>query len=242
METNPAVIQAGFILLTAVMYALVMKELKKAVAKTQWPERQKKVRYQQTFYALVGWTVFISALALSGFLQNYSAFPPRIMLVLVVPLITMISLTFSKPVRELLIVIPIQNIVRLQVFRVFVEILLWMLFLQNILPVQMTFEGRNFDVLAGLTAPLAAYFLARHRASLITWNILSLGLLVNIMAIAILSLPTPMRVFMNEPANTIVGIFPYVWLPGLLVPLAYGLHFLSLRQLGLSDRPGKLVY
>jgi hypothetical protein len=43
-------------------------------------------------------------------------------------------------------------------------------------------------------------------------------------------MPTPFRVFMNEPSNTIVAKFPIVWLPALLVPLAYGLHFLSLRQ------------
>ena len=39
------------------------------------------------------------------------------------------------------------------------------------------------------------------------------------------------RYFINEPANTIVTEFPIIWLPGFLVPLAYGLHFLSLRQL-----------
>lgn len=221
----------GFIVLTVVMYTLVMMELKKAIAKTQWTDVLKRTRYQRTLYSLVGWAVFISVLALTGFLQDYTKFPPRVMIVLALPLITMISVTFSSPVKDLLKVIPEQNIVRLQVFRVFVEVLLWMLFIQNMLPVQMTFEGRNFDILAGLTAPLAAYFLTRHRAVLITWNILSLGLLINIITIAILSLPSPMRVFMNEPANTIVGIFPYVWLPGLLVPLAYGLHFLSLKQL-----------
>jgi hypothetical protein len=231
MET---IIQTGFIVLTVVMYTLVMLELKEAITKTHWTDDQKKSRYRRALYALFGWTVFISALALSGFLQDYSGFPPRIMIVLAVPLITMISLMFSQSVKELLAIIPVQNIIRLQVFRVFVEILLWMLFLQNTLPVQMTFEGRNFDVLAGLTAPLAAFFLTRHRAALITWNFLSLGLLINIILIAVLSLPTPFRVFMNEPANTIVGIFPYVWLPGLLVPLAYGLHFLSLRQLTMN--------
>jgi hypothetical protein len=39
---------------------------------------------------------------------------------------------------------------------------------------------------------------------------------------------------MNEPANLLVTKFPFIMLPGMLVPLAYGLHFLSLRQLGLN--------
>ena len=131
--------------------------------------------------------------------------------------------------------IPAKSLVSLQIFRVFVEILLWMSFLQNLLPVQMTFEGRNFDVLSGLTAPFAAYFLANNRIGLVVWNILSLALLANILAVAVLSMPTPFRYFINEPSNTIVTTFPFIWLPGLLVPLAYGLSFLSIRQVAIQN-------
>lgn len=42
--------------------------------------------------------------------------------------------------------------------------------------------------------------------------------------------PRPVRLFMNEPANTIVATFPYCWLPGIVVPIAYILHILSLRK------------
>ena len=99
----------------------------------------------------------------------------------------------------------------------------------------MTFEGRNFDILASISAPVIAY-LAYFRKMIsrkvvIIWNFLCLGLLLNIVVTAILSMPTSFRYFINEPANTIVTEFPIIWLPGFLVPLAYGLHFLSLRQL-----------
>jgi hypothetical protein len=108
-----------------------------------------------------------------------------------------------------------------------------MLFLQNLLPIQGTFEGRNFDILVGLTAPLLVFLINRYSLSknwIIIWNIGGLILLFNIVGVALLSLPTPFRKFMNEPSTTIVATFPYILLPGLLVPLAYGLHFLSLRQ------------
>ena len=149
--------------------------------------------------------------------------------------IPFLMVTFSKTTKELLPFIPQKSLVGLQVFRVFVEIVLWLLFIQNIVPVQMSFEGRNFDVLTGISAPIAAYLLVNNRIALFIWNICGLALLANILTIAILSLPTPLRVFMNEPANTIVVHFPFVWLPGLLVPMAYGLHFLSLRQLGIKQ-------
>jgi hypothetical protein len=109
-----------------------------------------------------------------------------------------------------------------------------MAFEQGKLPIQLTFEGRNFDIISGITAPIVAFLLSKNlvsRGVVIVWNVVSLGLLINVVATAVLSLPTPFRVFMNEPANRIVAEFPVIWLPGLLVPLAYGLHFLSLRQL-----------
>ncbi|HWA34283.1 MAG TPA: hypothetical protein VG737_09150, partial [Cyclobacteriaceae bacterium] len=158
--------QAGFIILTIVMLVLILSELKKGLAKTSFDEVRRKSIYNKVLYAVIGWTALISALSLSGFLNNFSTFPPRIIIVLIVPLIVMIAVTFSPITREILTHIPAKNIVRLQVFRVFVEILLWMLVVQNLLPVQMSFEGRNFDVISGLTAPFAAYFLINNRVAL----------------------------------------------------------------------------
>ena len=77
---------AGFILLTGAMYTLVFRELKKALALVAWDEARKKKIYNRSLYTVLGWTLFISALALSGFLQNFDAFPPRLMITLVVPL------------------------------------------------------------------------------------------------------------------------------------------------------------
>jgi hypothetical protein len=111
--------------------------------------------------------------------------------------------------------------------------------LLTFLPVQMTFEGRNFDILVGVSAPLIAVLAFRGKLSkkaLLIWNVACLGLLLNIVITAILSTPSPWRVFMSEPANDVVAYFPISWLPGLLVPLAYYLHLLSVKQLLQSDR------
>jgi hypothetical protein len=225
-----ALTQIGFIVLTIITYGVFFAELKKGIGRTPWDNARKKRVFNRVVFSIATWTIFISALSIAGVLSNFSSFPPRLFIVLVVPLVTLIAVTMAPATKEILTHIPATNIMRLQVFRVFVEILLWMMVMQDILPVQMSFEGRNFDVLSGLTAPLAAYYLANNKTALVIWNFLTLALLINILAIAILSMPTPFRVFMNEPANTAVTLFPYVWLPGLLVPMAYGLSFLSLRQ------------
>lgn len=229
------VVQIGFIVLTVVMYVLLLRELRKGIAATAWDEARKKGAFSKIVITLLTWTIFISGASISGVLSDFAKFPPRVVIVLLAPMIGLLSVLFSNPTREVLMNIPAKSLVSLQIFRVFVEILLWMSFLQNLLPVQMTFEGRNFDVLSGLTAPFAAYFLANNRIGLVVWNILSLALLANILAVAVLSMPTPFRYFINEPSNTIVTTFPFIWLPGLLVPLAYGLSFLSLRQVAIQN-------
>lgn len=69
------------------------------------------------------------------------------------------------------------------------------------------------------------------RRGIIAWNLVCLVLLLNIDMTAILSTPSPWRVFMNEPANYVVTHFPIALLPASLVPLAYYPHFMSFRQM-----------
>jgi hypothetical protein len=234
MDSSLSFIATGFIILTIVFYWLLLKVLRSALDRSSWDESKKSTVFRSTVGALIGWAVFLSVWGLSGIGGRFDMFPVNAAPVFLIPLVTIVIVSFSGKMTQLLHLVPRASIVHLQVFRVFVEILLWALFVRNLLPVQMTFEGRNFDVLSGLTAPLAAMFLVRSRFWLIAWNLVCLGLLINIVAVAILSMPVSFRMFNNEPANTIVVAFPYILLPGMLVPLAYGLHFLSLRQLFLK--------
>lgn len=228
--------QIGFIALSLLCLALIYQGLHQALSQSDFPlSKQKRIKLQ--FLLLVGsWIVGISMLAQAGFFADFSQFPPRMMLALVLPMVTMIGLTlFSKNLAVLLRHVPPAHLLYIQSFRVGVEILIWLLFIQDLLPIQMTFEGYNFDVLSGLTAPLFAYYCFTQRKwskrIAILWNLGGLVLLFTIVTIALLSFPTPMRYFMNEPANTIVTQFPFVWLPAVLVTIAYSMHFLSLKQL-----------
>ncbi|MGD1890343.1 MAG: hypothetical protein ACFB15_07080 [Cyclobacteriaceae bacterium] len=231
--------QLGFIVLTLLCLWAILRQLHQALSKADWSETKKQRLWIRTLMGLGAWLLFISVASLSGFFSDFSSFPPRVVTVITIPFITILLIIFSRSINAILKVIPPQNLLYIQAFRVIVEVLLWMLFLQELLPEQMTFEGRNWDILVGLTAPLMAYFgLVREnwsRSLIIVWNVLGLMLLANIVTIAILSMPTPFRVFTNEPSNTIVATFPFVWLPGVLVPIAYSIHFFSLKQLLLSQ-------
>jgi uncharacterized membrane protein YhdT len=233
MNSSYIITQAGFIATTAIFYGLLLIRLKKSLIPANFTESKKKRIFNGTLISLIGWAVATFVLSWSGFLSDFSTFPPKMTIILVIPLITIIWTVRTKEVKEILLHTPPESIIWIQSFRIVVEILIWRLFVDNLAPIQMTFEGRNFDILSGLTALVVAYLVANKKISsklVIAWNFACLALLLNIVTIAILSMPTPFRIFMNEPSNTIVARFPIVWLPALLVPLAYGLHFLSLRQ------------
>ncbi len=237
MNSYPHLItQVGFGLVTIIFFYLLLSEIKKALAKSSIEEIRQKRIFKNILACLLIWIAFVSGGSISGKMGDFTMFPFNLMPVLIIPLIATILLTFSKTFGEIIMHVPQENLIRLQSFRIFVEILLWALFIENLAPVQMTFEGRNFDILSGLTALLLAYWVSKQSVSkpvIIVWNLICLGLLINIVAVAILSMPTSFRTFMNEPSNTIVTQFPISLLPGLLVPLAYSLHFFSLRQLSI---------
>jgi hypothetical protein len=231
--------QIGFVAITAIYFGLLFREFRNGALQSSLDAIQRKKFLKGIVGTFIIWISFISFWSLSGRMSNFEIFPFNVMPILILPMVGILLLIFSKTFKEILVLIPPQNIIRLQSFRVFVEILLWALFIQNLAPRQMTFEGRNFDVISGLTALPIAWFASRRKlskAAIVVWNLVCLGLLVNIVIVAIMSMPTPLRTFMNEPANTIVAVFPISWLPGVLVPLAYGLHFLSLRQLALLEK------
>jgi len=104
----------------------------------------------------------------------------------------------------------------------------------DLVPVQMTFEGRNWDIVSGVSAAAVAWLAARRQAPrwlVLLWNCVGLALLLNIVVIAVLSMPTPLRRFHNEPVNSFIAYFPYIWLPTFLVQLALFGHLLVFRWL-----------
>ena len=225
--------ELGFILVSLVCIIILYAGIIRASRKMDKAKRKKvKSRF------LIGiflWISFLAIVSISGFIGDFNKIPPPFIIVIIPPLIVLVILMRSSIMKELLANISQKSIVYLQTFRIAVEILLWFLFLDEIIPIQMTFEGRNFDILAGMSAPLMVIFCISgnkmKRSALMIWNILGLLLLGNIVAIAIMSTPSILRVFMNDPANTIVTQWPVVLLPGILVPLAYYLHFFSISKL-----------
>lgn len=181
-----------------------------------------------------GWLVLLAILSLSGFLADFTSRPPRMMLVLAGSIGLFTGATRTKTFGRLLASAPAHWPIAIQTMRIPIELGLWSLFVAGRMPVHMTFEGRNFDGLVGLTAPFVAVAVARGwlgRRGALAWNVLSLGLLANVVGMALTTMPGPLQLAWPGPTNAVIAQFPFVWLPGFLVPVALFGHVSSLRQL-----------
>lgn len=173
-----------------------------------------------------------STAALSGWAARWHELPPRIPGLALTALISSVLVLRFTRARGLVPGLPAVGLIGFQAFRLPLEIVLFALAAQGRMPTRMTFEGQNFDVLVGLSAPFVAWALARKAIgwrTVIAWNVLSLGLLVNVTSLAIRSAPGRLHAFPETVPLTLVADLPYTFLPGLLVPVAYLGHFLSLR-------------
>jgi len=121
------------------------------------------------------------------------------------------------------------------IVRIPVELCLYALFINGAVPQLMTFEGRNLDILAGLTAPLVGFFgigqSKMGKMPLLAWNFICLGLLLNIVVNAILSAPSPFQKFAFEQPNIAILYFPFSLLPTFIVPLVLFSHLAAIRKL-----------
>lgn len=188
---------------------------------------------------LAAWVLLLAILSLKGVFLDFSL-PPRPAFAILLPLPVVLLASYSAAGKAWLRRVPAWWLIYLQAFRIAVELILWLTVRQGLLPVQMSFEGRNFDILSGVLALPVGYY-ACYKRSWPSWiipayNILGLLLLLNIVRITALSLPGPLRQFHNEPSSQLIATFPWIYLPGLLVPLAYSLHILSLRKWGMDRR------
>lgn len=197
--------------------------------------RISRISSKRFLLASVVWAAVLGLLAYNHFFQHLTAKPPRFILIIGPPLFLILGLLITKQGRSWIRQLPLSVLMLLHTIRIPVELTLYGLYLHQQIPRLMTFEGRNFDILAGLTAPILTYlvFYRRYLSAywLLLWNVLSLGLVLNIVGHAILSSPLPFQQMAFEQPNVAVLKAPYVWLPGVIVPIVLFCHAVVIQRL-----------
>jgi len=187
------------------------------------------------FIICLAWLILQAIVGYNEFYLNTDSFPPRFLFLIGPPFLT-IAILFALPKGRLFLdSINVKTLTLLHIVRIPVEIVLFWLFIHKMIPELMTFEGRNFDILSGITAPIIYYFGFIHKKLnakiMIAWNMICLGLLLNIVINAILSAPLPFQQFAFDQPNIAVFYFPFNWLPGFIVPIVFLSHMVCIRKL-----------
>src|SRR6478672_3760495 len=215
IEDLPPYVSIVFILTTFLTVGILLTAVK-SVSLEIFPSRL-------LVFTLPFWIILTGSLAVSGFYMAPEAFPPRLVLFGIIPALIFLLLYLTAFRTGLISKLPLKLLTLIHVVRIPVEIVLYWLFLGKLVPQLMTFEGRNFDILSGIIG-VAAYLLGfsggrANRSLLIGFNVLGLILLANIVSIAALSLPSPVQQFGLDQPNRGVLLFPYIWLPTIIVPI-----------------------
>ena len=214
----------GMALLTVLLAIVVLSFV--SLCERRLGADQKTIQKRNVLYAFVmgGWLLLTGLLAMRGEIGA-----SQVPVIMVPSVLGVVIYVLSPAGARMLRGLRDWEIIALQIFRLPVELILLFYFYDNRVPISMTFEGRNFDIVTALTAmvvaPLVAFGKAGRR-TILFWNCLGLALLANIVTIAVRAV-FPSEV---EGLNTLPFAWPSVWiLYAVLVALAS--HLLLFRKL-----------
>lgn len=181
------------------------------------------------------WLVIQTLMSLTGYFTITDTIPPRLIILVMPPLLVTVALFTTTKGRAFIDRMDLKTLTLLHALRLPVETVLFWLFIHKAMPELMTFRGRNLDIISGITAPLVYYFgyvkPVLGPKFMLAWNIICLSILLFTVGNGVLSAPGPFQQFAFEQPNIAVLYFPFVWLPGIVVPLVYIAHLASIRRL-----------
>ena len=223
----------GFIVLPVLVAVALIAIAWRAIGAAGYPGRRARALQMGLLLGAVVWMALTLSVAAGGLLRQFDRRPPP-MLLLVIGVFALAGwLAFSRTGDAVVHHASWLALVGLQTFRLPLELLMHRAYTEGVMPVQMSYSGRNFDIVTGATAVALAIALAMTavpRWVIAVWNAMGTVLLANILAIAIASMPM-FRLFGMDRLNVWVAEPPFVWLASVLVLTALAGHLLIFRKL-----------
>jgi hypothetical protein len=148
-------------------------------------------------------------------LQRWNATPPPFALLVLTIVLVGLRVALGPIGRRFAQTLPLWLLIAVQGFRLPLEMAMHGLYERGIMPVQMSYNGRNYDILTGATALVVAVMVYRGALGVRwvkLWNAIGLILLINVVTVAILSTPR-VAYFGAARLSTFVTYVPFVWLP-----------------------------
>lgn len=184
-------------------------------------------RSKKLLATLILWSMIHSCLAYTGFYLPMDTGVPRFVFVLLPTILFIIYALRPSQIEWMHQHRDLNKSTFLHTVRIVVEIVLLYLFINKMVPELMTFEGRNFDILAGLTAPIIGYLFINQNIGLkvlLIWNVIGLCLVLFVLINGILSAELPIQQFGFDQPSKAITYFPFILLPAVVVPIVVYTH------------------
>jgi hypothetical protein len=239
IPAGPSLLLLGVAAYVVAVAGVALWGLDAGLRRAGLPQERRLALNRRAGAGLLAWFLLLAVSSLSGVYLEPAA--PRFLLYAVPALLVVAALSRAPWLKTAVEAMPAFWIPALQTLRLGGGTTLFAGWAMGLAPFGLARTAGIGDILVGLGAALSAWALAcglrGARALALTWNALGLLDILHTLFRAVTSAPGPQRLFFEEPANAIPLVFPFVYLPGFIVPLTLLLHFLSLRQLGAMRPP-----
>lgn len=230
---GPASLLFGFAAYVVAVAGVALTRLDAGLERAAFPLDRRLRIVRLTGAVLASWFLFLAMSTVSGLYLHSPG--PRFLLYAVPALLAALLLARTGWVRAAAAAMPPWWIPALQTLRIGGGSSLFAAWAIGLAPWGFVFPAGVGDIAVGVTGAAVAVALglgwrgARNAA--LVWNVLGLLDILHTLFRAVTSAPGPQRLFFEEPATFIPLVFPFVYLPGFVVPLTILLHLLSIRQL-----------
>lgn len=181
------------------------------------------------------WVVYLVTLSSTGIIHDFEL-PPKMPLFVVLPALFIITFLLTRPATgKLLENAPLHLLIGFQSFRIIVELIIWLAFRNDLIPLEATFEGYNYDILVGITAIPIAFYAYKGKVSrgiLMFWNVAGLIILANTVRVFVLSAFFPDLIGAESSSVDVLFVTPpLLFIAGIYMPLAVLLHGMTIKKL-----------
>jgi hypothetical protein len=235
----PPLLLLGFVAYVVSVAGAALVGLSWGMERAGFPEERRLRLGRRVGAALAAWFLLLAMSTVSGLYLDAQS--PRFLFYAVPALLAVVALLRARWLAETVKALPLFWIPALQALRLGGGTSIYAAWAVGLAPWGFARTAGAGDILIGLGAIVVALALARGlegaRVAALVWNALGLLDVLDTLFRAATSAPGALRLFFEEPANRIPAVFPFVYLPGFIVPLTILLHLLSLRQLRAAKRP-----
>lgn len=184
------------------------------------------------FFFYIGFILIVCTLAVSGLAREHVI--PIVPVIFITMMILTLALGFSSSGLKVAQTFSLSALVAFHAFRFPLELILHHWADTGTIPNTMTWTGQNFDIFSGLLALVAMPFVSRSRQFAWAFQIVGVGLLINVLRVVILSSPFPFSWSLENPLQLAL-YFPYVLIAPLFVAPAIFGHIILGRKLRMQN-------